>query len=64
MAMLSCMSPFQETIGGSAMTLQCTVKMAINIICSWARLPVTSEVWGLFSHLIPTEALSRFESGI
>ena len=40
-----------------------TVKMAINSLCSWARLPATSEVWGLFSHLIPSEALSRFESG-
>ena len=40
-----------------------TVKMAINSLCSWARLPATAEVWGLFSHLIPSEALSRFESG-
>ena len=40
-----------------------TVKMAINSLCSWARLPATSEVWRLFSHLIPSEALSRFESG-
>ena len=39
------------------------IKMALNSLCSWARLPVTVEVWGLFSHLIPAEALSRFESG-
>ena len=40
-----------------------TVKMAISSLCSWARLEATAEVWGLFSHLIPSEALSRFESG-
>lgn len=40
-----------------------TIKMALNSLCSWARLPATVEVWGLFSHLIPAEALSRFESG-
>jgi len=30
-------------------------------MCSWARVPATVEVWGLFSHLIPAEALSRME---
>ena len=25
-----------------------TIKMALNILCSWARLPATVEVWGLF----------------
>ena len=37
--------------------------MAISSLCSWVRLEGTAEVWGLFSHLIPSEALSRFESG-
>ena len=32
-------------------------------MCSWARVPATVEVWGLFSHLIPSQALSRIESG-
>ena len=39
------------------------VKMAIHSLCVWARLPVTVEVWGLFSHLIPAEALTRMEKG-
>ena len=39
------------------------IKMKINSMCSWARVPATVEVWGLFSHLIPAEALSRMESG-
>ena len=39
------------------------IKMAINSLCTWARLPTTCEVWGLFSHMIPNEALSRIESG-
>ena len=39
------------------------VKMAINSLCSWARLPTTVEVWGLFSHLIPQEALNKIQSG-
>ena len=39
------------------------VKMAIHSLCVWARLPVTVEVWGLFSHLIPAEALTRMERG-
>ena len=39
------------------------VKMAINSLCSWARLPTTVEVWGLFAHLIPQEALNKIESG-
>ena len=39
------------------------IKMAINSLCIWARLPVTVEVLGLFSHLIPAEALSRMERG-
>ena len=32
-------------------------------MCSWARVPATVEVLGLFSHLIPSQALSRIESG-
>ena len=39
------------------------MKMAINSLCTWARLPATCEVWGLFSHLISGDALSRFEAG-
>ena len=39
------------------------LKMTLNSLCTWARLPVTCEVWGLFSHLIPNEALSRLEGG-
>ena len=40
-----------------------TVKLCINSLCKWARIPATVEVWGLFSHLIPQEALNRMESG-
>lgn len=39
------------------------LKMTLNSLCTWARLPATCEVWGLFSHLIPNEALSRIEGG-
>ena len=39
------------------------IKMAIHSLCIWARIPVTVEVWGLFSHLIPAEALTRMERG-
>ena len=39
------------------------LKMTLNSICTWARLPTTCEVWGLFSHLIPNKALSRIEGG-
>ena len=39
------------------------IKLAIGSLCSWARLPVTTEVFGLFSHLIPAQALSRVERG-
>ena len=39
------------------------IKMAIHSLCIWARVPVTVEVWGLFSHLIPAEALTRMERG-
>ena len=39
------------------------LKMAIHSLCVWARLPVTVEVWGLFSHLIPAQALTRMERG-
>jgi hypothetical protein len=39
------------------------VKMAMHSLCVWARLPVTVEVWALFSHLIPAEALTRMERG-
>ena len=39
------------------------IKMAIHSICVWARVPVTVEVWGLFAHLIPGDALTRMERG-
>ena len=39
------------------------IKLSIGSLCSWARLPATTEVFGLFSHLIPAQALSRFERG-
>ena len=39
------------------------IKMAIHSLCIWARVPVTVEVWGLFAHLIPAEALTRMERG-
>ena len=39
------------------------IKMAIYSLCIWARVPVTAEVWGLFSHLIPADALTRMERG-
>ena len=39
------------------------IKMAIGSLCSWARLPATTEVFGLFAHLIPAQALTRFERG-
>ena len=39
------------------------IKMAIHSLCIWARIPVTVEVWGLFSHLIPADALTRMERG-
>ena len=38
-----------------------TIKVSIHSLCVWARVPVTVEVWGLFSHLIPAEALTRME---
>ena len=40
-----------------------TVKMTLNSLFSWARLPATCEVWNLFSHLIPGEALTRMDTG-
>ena len=39
------------------------LKMTVSRMCQWARLPCTVEVFGLFSHLIPQEGLSRMESG-
>ena len=39
------------------------LKMTINSLCTWARLPTTCEVWGLFSHLIPNDVMSRIEGG-
>jgi hypothetical protein len=39
------------------------VKMAIHSLCVWARLPLTFEVWRIFSHLIPAQALARMERG-
>ena len=39
------------------------VKAEINRLCVWSHLPATCEVFGLFSHLIPQEGLSRIERG-
>ena len=39
------------------------MKMKLHFLCVWAILPVTVEVWSLFAHLIPQEALSRMERG-
>ena len=39
------------------------VRSAINSICVWSKLPVTCEVFNLFAHLIPQEALNRIERG-
>ena len=39
------------------------LKLAIHSLCTWARLPATAEVFGLFSHLIPAQALTRLERG-
>ena len=39
------------------------IKMTIHSLCILARVPVTAEVWGLFSYLIPAEALNRMERG-
>ena len=39
------------------------MKMKIHSLCIWARLPVTVEVWSLFAHLIPQDALNRMERG-
>ena len=38
-------------------------KLAIASMCAWLRVPVTTEVYGLFSHLIPAQALTRYERG-
>ena len=40
-----------------------TVKSELNRLCVWSSLPATCEVFGLFSHLIPQEGLSRIERG-
>ena len=40
-----------------------TVKMLIHRLCVWSKLSKTSEVFGLFSHLIPQEGLNRIERG-
>ena len=39
------------------------IKTEINRLLMWSRMPSTCEVFGLFSHLIPQEGLSRIESG-
>ena len=38
------------------------VKTTINSLCNWAAIPTQCEVFGLFSYLIPTEALNRVAS--
>ena len=39
------------------------LKLAIQSLCTWVRLPATAEVFGLFSHLIPAKALTILERG-
>ena len=39
------------------------VKFSINSLCAWSKLPITCEVFNLFAHLIPQEALNRMERG-
>ena len=40
-----------------------TTKMEIASLCAYAKVEHTAEVFGLFSHLIPQEALNRYERG-
>ena len=40
-----------------------TVKTELNRLFMWSSMPATCEVFGLFSHLIPQEGLSRLERG-
>ena len=39
-----------------------TVKTAINSLCLWSGLKAECEVFGLFSDLIPAEAMNREEA--
>ena len=39
------------------------VKTELNRLFMWSSIPATCEVFGLFSHLIPQEGLSRLERG-
>lgn len=38
------------------------IKMVINSLLTWSRIPTTCEVWGLFAHLFPNKALSKIDS--
>ena len=40
-----------------------TIKSEINRLLMWCNMPASCEVFGLFSHLIPQEGLSRLEKG-
>ena len=40
-----------------------TVKIELNRLLLWCSIPATCEVFGLFSHLISQEGLSRLERG-
>lgn len=52
------------TIQGDAWRIKHdTMKSEPNRLCVWSSLPVTCEVFGLFSQLIPQEGLSRIERG-
>ncbi len=48
--------------GDSWRTRHDMVKTNINSLCTLARLPADCEVFGLFSHLIPADALEREEA--
>ena len=39
------------------------IKSELNRLMFWCNMPATCEVFGLFSHLIPQEGLSRLERG-
>ena len=61
------MDPYGDTImaaplpGDSWRTRQDTVKTVINNLCLWSNLGADCEVFGLFSHLIPSHSLDQHQ---
>ena len=51
----------QNLPGGGWTTRHDRLKMEIMSMCDWAGMGATCEVWGIFSHLVPPEALAREE---